>query len=375
MARGTNVLRLGIKELWTLARDPSLLVLIAFSFTVQIFIAGTSTPETLHNAAIAIVDEDGSPLSARIASAFYPPQFTRPPVIPIAAVDRGMDDGEYTFVLDIPPNFQRDVLAGRSPTLQVNVDATRMGQAFSGSGYVQQIVTREVNQLVRRTDHVDAPPVDLVLRMRHNPNLTKSWFAALMEIVNNVTMLSFILTGAALVREREHGTIEHLLAMPITPAEIMFGKVWSMSLVVLVSCALSLLLVVHGVLGVPIAGSMAVFLSGAALHLFAMSAIGIFVATLARSMPQFAMLTLLILFPLQMLSGGQTPRESMPLLAQHAMELAPSTHFVVLGQAILFRGAGLDVVWPQFLALAVIGGLFFTVALTRFRKTISVMGS
>ncbi len=161
--------------------------------------------------------------------------------------------------------------------------------------------------------------------------------------------------------------------MPVTPAEIMLAKIWSMGLVVLVAAALGLLLIVQGVLRVPVEGSVALFLAGAALDLFAAASMGIFMATLARSMPQFGMLAVLILLPLQLLSGGFTPRESMPGFVQNVMLAAPSTHFVALGQAILFRGAGLGVVWPQFLALAAIGAVFFAIALTRFRKTISQM--
>lgn len=373
MRTAANVFRLGVKELWTLARDPMLVVLIVFSFTAQIVMAATSMRETLNKAAIAVVDEDGSPLSTRIKSAFYPPRFMPPTMLELPAVDPGLDNGDYTFVIDVPPNFQRDVLARRAPQLQLDVDATRVAEAFAGSGYVQQIVLSEVDEFVQRYRGDRAPAIDFALRVRFNPNLERSWFAALMEIINNVTMLSFILTGAAMIREREHGTIEHLLAMPVTPAEIMLSKVWSMGLVVLVSATLALLVIVRGVLQVPIAGSVALFVFGAALDLFAMTALGIFMATLARSMPQFAMLTILILLPLQMLSGGSTPRESMPLFAQHAMLLAPSTHFVIIGQAILYRGAGFAVVWPQFVALAAIGAVCFGVSLNRFRKTIGLM--
>ena len=373
MPHAINIYRLGIKELWSLARDPIMLVLIAYMFTLSIYVAATAMPETLNKTPIAITDEDGSPLSARISSAFYPPLFNAPAMIPLSGIDMGMDDGDYTFVLDLPPNFQRDVLAGKSPALQFNVDATRMTQAFTGSGYIQQMVMNEINEFVQRYRSSAAPPVDLALHARFNPNLEQSWFGALVEIINNVTLLSIILTGAALIREREHGTIEHLLVMPVTPAEIMLAKIWSMGLVVLVAAALGLLLIVQGVLRVPVEGSVALFLAGAALDLFAAASMGIFMATLARSMPQFGMLAVLILLPLQLLSGGFTPRESMPGFVQNVMLAAPSTHFVALGQAILFRGAGLGVVWPQFLALAAIGAVFFAIALTRFRKTISQM--
>jgi ABC-type multidrug transport system, permease component len=194
-----------------------------------------------------------------------------------------------------------------------------------------------------------------------------------MQIINSVTMLSIILTGAALIREREHGTVEHLLVMPVTPFEIMAAKVWAMALVVLTTTACSLTLVVQGLLRVPIEGSVTLFLVGTALHLFATTSLGIFLGTIARSMPQFGLLMMLVLLPLQILSGSTTPRESMPDAVQWIMLAAPNTHFVILAQAILYRGAGLAVVWPQLISLALIGSLLFSLSLARFRKTITTM--
>ena len=365
-----NIYRLGIKELWSLWRDPMMLVLIVYTATIEVYTAATAVPETLQGAAIAVVDEDDSPLSARIASAFYPPRFTAPARITIAEIDPGLDAGDYTFVLDIPPNFQRDVLDGRAPQLQLSVDATRIGQAFAGAGLVQLVAMGEVSEFVQRHRNSPAPPVDLVLRARFNPGLKESWFVSLMQVVSNVTMLSIILTGAALIREREHGTVEHLLVMPVTPAEIMLAKMWSMGAVVLLTASISLNVVIRGALQVPIEGSVALFLVGAALHLFATTAMGIFMATLARTMPQFGLLIMLVLLPLQVLSGGSTPRESMPKLVRDVMLAAPTTHFTDLSQAILYRGAGIDVVWKPFAALVLIGGVFYLVSLARFRKAV-----
>ena len=369
----SNIYALGIKELRSLWRDPMMLVLILYAFSLGIYVAATAMPETLHRAPIAITDEDQSPLSDRIVSAFYPPHFVTPDLVGLKEADRGMDGGRYTFTLDVPPDFQRDVLAGRRPSVQLNVDATRMSQAFAGGGYIQQIVQGEVSEFMKGTRASPGLPVDLALRVRFNPSLTQSWFGAVMEIINNVTMLSIVLTGAALIREREHGTIEHLLVMPVTPFEIMASKVWAMGLVVLTACAFALVAVVRGVLGVPIEGSIPLFLAGAALHLFAATSMGIFMGTIARSMPQFGLLLMLVLLPLQMLSGGITPRESMPEFVQFVMLAAPTTHFVKMAQSILYRGAGFDVVWPQFLAIIAIGSVFFMVALGRFRRTIATM--
>jgi ABC-2 type transport system permease protein len=368
----SHIWRLGIKELWSLWRDPMMLFLIVYTFTVAVYTAGTAMPETLNDTPIAIVDEDDSALSARIAAAFLPPAFKPPHRLTLAEVDPALDAGHYTLVLVIPPHFQRDVFAGRQPALQLNVDATRMSQAFVGSGLAAQIVAGEVAEFVQRyrADPEAGATVALVPRMRFNPTLSNAWFGSLMELVGIITMLSIILTGAALIREREHGTVEHLLVMPVTPTEIMLAKVWSMSLVVIVAAALSMHGIIIGVLRVPVHGSLWLFFGGVALHLFATTSMGIFMATLARNMPQFGLLVILVMMPLQTLSGGTTPRESMPEWVRWLMSLAPTTHFTELSQAVLFRGAGLGVVWPSLVALALIGGVLFGWSLRWFRRTL-----
>lgn len=363
-----HVLQLGIKELRSLRRDPLMIAFILFQ-SFAIYSAARVSME-VHDAPVAVVDEDRSALSGRIVAALLPPHFKAPELVGMREADEGMDRGRYTFALDIPPGFQRDVLAGRQPAIQVNVDATQASQAFLGAGYLQRIATAEVARFTQ-PQGAAASPVELAVRMRFNPNLTSSWFNALNELINGITMLTVIITGAAVIREREHGTMEHLLAMPLAPVEIMAAKVWANGLVVLATSTLSLYLVVRGILDVPIAGSIPLFLGGTVLHLFAATSMGIFLGTVARSMPQLGLLCMLVVLPLQVLSGGMTPRESMPDIVRIVMLGAPTTHFVSLGQAILFRGAGLEVVWPQFLAIAAIGGALFTGALARFRRAVA----
>lgn len=368
-----NIFYLGVKELRSLGRDKAMMALIVFAFTVSIYSSATVTSGSLHNAPIAVADQDKSQLSNRIINSFYEPYFKTPADISPEQIDGLLDRGAYTFAIDIPPNFQKDVLAGRHPEIQVNIDATRMSQAFLGNSYIQNITLGEVNEFLAKMRSDNSLPVDLEVRMRFNPNLTQSWFGSVMAIINNITMLSIILTGAALIREREHGTVEHLMVMPLTPIEIMLSKIWSMGLVVLIASAVSLLLVVKTLLEVPIEGSILLFMCGVALSLFATTSIGIFMGTIARSMPQFGLLMILVLLPLNMLSGGMTARESMPQLVQDIMLTMPTTHFVSLAQAILYRGAGLEIVWPQFIMLFIIGSVFFLLALIRFRKTIASM--
>jgi len=366
-----NIYRLGLKELRSLWADKVLLVLIVWAFTGAIYAAAKGVSQELHNAPVAVVDEDQSPLSRRIVGAFYKPYFRQPATLTLAELDREMDLGTYNFTLVIPNHFQHDVLAGRQPEIQLNIDATLVSQAFIGASYIGQIVSGEVSEYLTGRRDAATSPIRLTTRARFNPNLTGLWFGGVMEAINNVTMLTIILVGAAFIREREHGTIEHLLVMPLTPFEIMMAKIWANGLAVLLGVAFALLVMVQRVLQVPIAGSVPLFLAAAACYLFSAASIGIFLGTIARSMPQLGLLIIIVIVPLQLLSGGVTPQESMPEAIRHIMAATPTTYFVRLAQGILYRGAGLEVVWRDLLAMTGVGAAFFTIALVRFRKAVT----
>jgi len=367
-----NIWNLGIKELRSLWRDKVLLVIVLIGFTVMVYSAGSAGSLELNNTPIAVVDEDQSILSQRLIGALQAPWFLPPDRVEFHQIDELLDRGSHTFVLVIPEDFERDIRKGEQVSLQLNIDATRMTQAFIGATYISEIAMAEVAEFVQTGSSADTLSVDLVRRVSFNPNLEGTWFGGVMEVITEVTLISIILTGAALIREREHGTIEHLMVMPLRPFEIMASKVWSNGVVVLAAAAMSMFLVVEQWLQVPISGSIALFLFGALIHLFSTTAIGILIGTVARTMPQFGLLIILIILPMQLLSGGITPRESMPQLVQDLMLAAPTTHFVSMAQAILYRGAGMEVVWPQMLALAAIGAVFFTSAMILFRRHLSV---
>ena len=371
MRWASNVYRLGIKEIHSLLRDPVLMGLIVYTFTFAIYTVANGVQTELRNAAIAVVDEDRSVLSTRITGAFLAPYFKPPRVIGLDEVDPGMDAGQYTFVLDIPPRFEADVLAGRRPVLQLNVDATAMTIAGNGANYISSIVGAELLKFTGRATGAAALPVELQVRAKYNPNLESAWFMAVMQIINNVTILAIILSGAAVIREREHGTLEHLLVMPVTASEVMLAKIWANGLVIVVAAVLSLQVVVQGLLAVPIAGSVALFAAGAAVYLFAVTSMGITLSTVATSMPQFGLLSIPVFVVMNLLSGGVTPLESMPVALQDAVQVLPSTHFIKFAQAVLYRGAGIAIVWPQLLATAAIGATFLAVALIRFRRTLA----
>ncbi|MBV8412731.1 MAG: ABC transporter permease [Alphaproteobacteria bacterium] len=359
---------LSTKELRSFFRDWVLFGLVIYSFSLAIIAQAQSNTQELSNASIAYVDEDRSELSRRIVRAFLPPYFRPPVAVELGEVDHLMNTGQFTFVIDIPPHFERDILNGRMPTLQVAVDATAMVQAGIGAGYAQEIVQTEVQDFVRRRSGAPPPPVNLAIRIAFNPNVTTAWFTSVMGIMNSVTMLAIILAGAAVVREREHGTMDHLLAMPVTPFEITMSKILANALVITVAVGLSLYLVVGQLLAVPIAGSVPLFMVGVVLYLFFATAIGIFLATIARTMPQLGLMFILVAVPLNLLSGSNTPLESMPTWLRTVMQASPSTHFVSFAQAILYRGAGIDVVWREYLAVAAMAALFLGLGLLRFRS-------
>ena len=272
----------------------------------------------------------------------------------------------------LPVDLEKDVMAHLRPDIQVNIDATRMSQAFTGAGYVQQVITDAVSDFVKDSSgDPSSPPANMVIRNRYNPNLDSAWFMSLMQLANNIAMLAIILTGSALLTEREKGTLEHLLVMPITPFQIMVSKIWSMMFVVMVAALAGLFFVARMYLQIPLAGSYVLFAFGMAIYLFALTSLGIFLACMSQNMPQLGLLIILVLMPLQMLSGSATPQESMPDWVQKVMQFAPTTHFVNITQGILFRGAGIEAMWKPFLKLFLIGATLFVLSLRRFRKSVA----
>lgn len=370
----SHIFRLGVKELISLLRDPVLVLLIVYCFTFSVYAPAKSAVLEVKHASIAVVDEDDSPVSRRIYDAILPPLFLRPVRIPFNDINDVTEESNFTFVVDIPPKFQHDLIKGGSPTIEIISDATAMNQAGRGPSYLENIITQTVEPYVPSGKH--SKYRDLVRfnpRARFNPNMQQSWFDAINQIINNISVLAIFLTGAAVLRERERGTIEHLLVMPLRPFELMFAKIWANGLVVVVAAMGSLFLVARGLLGVPVAGSTSLFASGLVVYLFSVTALGIMLATIVRSMPQFGLLAFPVFIIMNLLSGGQTPLESMPQALQKFMQLVPSTHFVSFAQAVLFRAADLSMVWRDLATMFVIGCVYILYTLSRFRKMLAAI--
>ncbi|MBV9994321.1 MAG: ABC transporter permease [Caulobacteraceae bacterium] len=372
MRRIAHIFQLGLKELISLSHDPVLLILILYSFTFSVYTPSKSAVMDVVNASIAVVNEDDSPAARVIRESFLPPLFLPAAEIPFQSINRAMDTGKYTFVVDVPPKFQQDLAKNANPTIQVVTDATAMSQAGRGPSYIQNIIIPAVTPYWSGAgDPKDRPLVTLDTRGRFNANYEQGWFVAINQVINNISVLAIFLTGAAVLREREHGNIEHLLVMPLQPFELMFAKIWANGLVVVAAAMASLFLVVKGAIGVPIAGSIWLFALGLCIYLFSVTALGIMLATLVRSMPQFGLLAFPVFIVMNLLSGGNTPLESMPVALQKIMQFVPSTHFVAFSQAVLFRDAGVAMVWKSMLFMFAIGAVYTVYTLSRFRKMLA----
>jgi ABC-2 type transport system permease protein len=351
-----------------------MVILILWSFVVAVMLEASGAGDTVRNAAIAVVDEDQSALSRQITSALVPPWFQPPVAMSPEQAGAAMDRGQIMFILSLPPDFAADAMTGKTPAAQLQVDATAVSQAQLGTDYISHILQSETRAFLSGNPAAPSAPLRLELRRAFNPNGNPVWFKAVSSLLNQLSLLTIALTGAAMLREREHGTIEHLMVMPLTPVEVALSKVLATMAVVLVAFIGSLLFVVQGALQIPLAGSLPLLVAGAAVYLWAAAAIGMFLGTVARSMAQFALLVIMVIIPVIMLSGGMGAVESQPEMVQRLTLALPSRHFLAFAKAVAFRGAGIESVWIEVLLMAGLGAAFFVASLALFRRSMSLSG-
>ncbi|WP_019673960.1 ABC transporter permease [Psychrobacter lutiphocae] len=367
-----NLRTLTLKELRSLFKDVMLVVMIGVVFTVTIYTVAEGINTDVRNAPVGVVDYDRTTLTYQIRDALQPPFFQPPIDIKHEEVDSLMDKGELIFVLEFPPGFERDVLSGTKPEVQLLIDATTMTQAGVGQVYISQIFNQQVSEFLQQAD----PPMAVkpVLNIMYNPNGESRWYMPVMEVGNMITLLAIVLSGAAVIRERERGTIEHLLVMPVSAAEIVLSKILANGLVILCASMLSMTFFVQYFLDIPLNGSLLLYGFGVVVYLFSICSLGIMLATIAPSMPQFGLLMLPIFVVALLFSGSTAPRSNMPELAQTVSEYWPTTQFVSFAQDVLFRNAGIDIVWPELLVMTIIGIAFLIFALVRFKTMLERLG-
>lgn len=370
-----HVFWLGVKELTSVARDPVLLLFIVYAFTLYVATAGSGLSLEVRNASVAFVDRDRSPASRAVVRGLRPPQFQTPVEMEPRRAGRGLESGEHTFLLEIPAGFERDLVSGAGAELQLLVDATAVSQAFLGATYIERIAREAVRGRTPGPQGSEPAPAEARVRVRFNPNLEGSWHVSVVELLFVVTLLSMVLPAAALLREREQGTVEHLLSLPLRPLELMLSKVWANSLIVLAGTFLSLALIVQGLFDAPFRGSWGLLLLGTLVYQAATAGLGMLLATLARSVAQVALLSILVVSPMMFLSGAWTPLEAMPEPLRWLTRLSPLRYYAELAFGVIFRGAGITLVWKQLAGMTALGAALFALGALRFRGRFAAASS
>ena len=364
-----------VKELRQVSRDPTLLLVILYFFTADIYIAGSGIRMDLHHAAIVVMDHDKSAASRELIYRFRPPYFSlQGEVADGSQAMQLLDQGKTLAVLDIPPHFQRRLLKGEPVDVQLQVDAANATLGTLASSYASQIVSRfgtdfALRQLGMGDAAMEAVPmIEDRHRVFYNPNQVDAWFMSISELLTVITMLSLMLPAAVAVREKERGTIEQLAVSPLSSFQILFSKILSMGLIILLGAMVSLYFIIEPAFHVPIRGSTGLFFTVTALYVFATSGLGLFIATLSRNLGQVVMLVILIMMPLLLLSGAWTPPEAMPAGLRQAMHVSPLYYYIEMSYAILLKGAGIGILWDSLLGLTTLGSLVFGFGVWRFRR-------
>lgn len=370
-----NIGTLTVKEWRSVLGDPVMLVLLVVVFTVMIYNAANSGGAELRHANVGVVDWDQSALSRQLVAALPEPYFAPPIPIQYDEIDEWMDKGKVVFVLSFPPHFERDVLAGRTPEIQLLADATSITQAGIGQGYITQIFQDEMLSFLGQHDvFQQIMPTKTVVHLAFNPNSNNQWFLGAMQVTTMMTLLGLVLVGAAVIRERERGTMAHLLVMPVSSTQIVLAKILANSIVVCVAATLSIKFVVMDVLGAQLLGSLGLFFVGSLVFMFSLASLAVMLATVAPTMPQYSLLMVPLYVVTLMFSGANSPRSNMPQFAQSVSEYWTTTQFAIFSQNVLFRGAGWAMVWEQIMWMALGSVLFLGMALLRFKKMLEKQG-
>lgn len=370
----TQVSALMAKEWKQLYRDRALLSFVIFIFTLDILLASGAPALDLKETPIGIIDRDHSTLSRELVYRLPGQQFR---VVPLAdqdrLVSRALERGELRGVLTIPHGFEKDLLRAQSPALQLVVDASDANLGFLLSSYTERILLTLSAELVGAQTASQGlgagmPAIDVQPRTRFNPSLTEAWYATLSELLTMITVACILLPAAALVREKERGTVEQLLVSPLSPLQIVLAKAFAMTSVVLLGSLVAVGLVMHQLVGVPFVGSAGLFFTMVTLYALTSSGLGVLASTFARNSGQVGLIVVLLVMPIIMLSGTWSLREGMPLWLQHMVAFSPMTYFVDISYGVLLKGSELKVLWPMALKMSLLGLAFWALGVYRFQR-------
>jgi ABC-2 type transport system permease protein len=363
------------KELLQLLRDIPIVLLLVYSFTAGVYLTGNGVRSQLQNANLLVLDGDRSFSSRELIHKFQAPYFRfEGEVTEPRQGLRALDHGDAMAFLEIPPRFHEQLRTGEPTAVQLLVDTTSAPQGLSAASYTARIIERFGQENVQpgfgsaREPSRSLPVVVSHHRVWYNPEQDDAWFESVSMLLRQITLFAILLPAAAMVREKERGTVEQLLVSPLTPFQIMLAKLLAMTAVILCATAVALFGVARPAFGVPINGSVALFFSLTILFVFTTACLGLAAATLTRNLAQVGLMALLLIAPMFLLSGIVAPMEALPAWARHVMALSPLRYFIEITHGILFKGSGLSVLWDSVLAMTLLGVALFSFSLWRFRR-------
>lgn len=339
------------KELLSFMRSWQLVLVVVYAFTVEVYIAGGGIELKPRHVVIGYVDDTGGGLSQKILSHLHEPEFLEPLQFRSQEeLSRAIFEKQIVIGMVFDEHFEKNFRQYHTTKLDVLIDATAAAQAYTAISYIQNILLGFSN--------IDIP-IDLALHKLFNENADNATFISLTELMSITTMLAVILTAVVFVREKEQGTWDIMLLMPVSPYLVIFAKSLSQVIIIMIGIVLSLGLVVFGQFHTPLNGSLAIFLALSFFYVLATAGIGLFIAALAKDVMQVAQLAMVIMMPLIFLSGAWTPIFAMHPFLQWFSYLSPLRYYIEGTESLFFRGTqGWDL-WPYFAGVICVGGIMY----------------
>src|SRR5579863_4795297 len=371
------------KEFRQILRDRRLAISLLLPPTLQLLLFGFALNATVSNLRLGVVDDSRTPESRELIADMTESKSFRAAgtYLDVNEMSKKIADGELDAGLVVPYDYARDLQRGRPATVQVLLNAMNSNTATIGQGYAQGVIA-SYNQTLTgegihaRFQEIAAPNVSrlgsVLLRPAYlyNPGLEPTWF-----IVTGVLGVLLILNGslisaAAIVKEREAGTLEQLLMSPASTTQIIVAKLFPL-FVLLCMMGTFAVMMMRAVFGIPFRGNVFLVVSAAALCLLCGISIGTFIATFTRSARQAQLTLFFVNPPLTSLSGAFTPVEAMPKWLQPLAQFNPIQHFGMISRGAMLKGSGIGTLWPNFLALLAFTVILVSLSIWRFRKQLS----
>lgn len=363
-----------IKEFIQIYRDPKIRAIIFVIPIIQTLVFGYAVTTDVKHVATAVYDLDQSVMSRDVVAAlthsgyFDVVSYLDSPNQIIQTLDRG----EALIVLYFRRGFEEKIKANQPAPLQVLLDGTDANTANIAYSYVTQMIRTFSNQIVveKLPPHFQRAGIELESRAWFNSNLESRNFYIPGVVASLITLMTLTLTSMAIVREKEVGTIEQMMVSPVTPLEFILGKTIPFTIIGFIDVMAILIVAVYW-FEVPIRGSVSLLFLGVGLYLLTTLGIGLFISTISQTQQQAMMSALLFYMPAVLLSGFIYPIANMPVFIQWMTYFNPLKYFLIMIRGIFLKGIGIEILWPQFLILGLMGGSIIWISSKRVLKTLT----